>query len=230
MLKDEEWGAWSDREVARRCAVSGRLVAEIRETLTADSRSDTRTYTTKHGTVSEMDIENIGCRDELDIPEMATEETQRTTIAKFNRTNDNIGWASWSWNPVTGCKHNCPYCYAREIGKRFDGHFNPTFHEDRILAPKNTNPVTDSPAGSRVFVCSMADLFGAWVPNDWIYKVMQQVTDNPQWTFLFLTKNPHRYESIMFPDNAWIGATVDTQERVTATEKAMERSTQQRSL
>lgn len=33
----------------------------------------------------------------------------------FNQVNDNIGWAKWSWNPVTGCLHNCDYCYARDI-------------------------------------------------------------------------------------------------------------------
>ena len=26
----------------------------------------------------------------------------------------NIEWAKWSWNPVSGCKHDCPYCYARD--------------------------------------------------------------------------------------------------------------------
>jgi pyruvate-formate lyase-activating enzyme len=25
----------------------------------------------------------------------------------------------WSWNPVTGCLHDCPYCYARDIANRF---------------------------------------------------------------------------------------------------------------
>jgi hypothetical protein len=26
----------------------------------------------------------------------------------FNRTNDAVDWASWTWNPVTGCNHGCP--------------------------------------------------------------------------------------------------------------------------
>jgi len=75
-----------------------------------------------------------------------------------------------------------------------------------------------------VFVCSMSDLFGSWVPNEWINKVLEQVERHPEWKFLFLTKNPRRYESIIFPDNAWIGATVDTQARVAPTEEAVEKA------
>lgn len=37
----------------------------------------------------------------------------------MNETNDNIEWAAYSWNPITGCLHNCPYCYARDIANRF---------------------------------------------------------------------------------------------------------------
>jgi hypothetical protein len=32
--------------------------------------------------------------------------------------NLNIEWALWSWNPITGCEHNCPYCYARDNQQR----------------------------------------------------------------------------------------------------------------
>ena len=31
-----------------------------------------------------------------------------------------IDWATMSWNPVTGCRHGCPYCYARRTAHRFD--------------------------------------------------------------------------------------------------------------
>ncbi len=40
-------------------------------------------------------------------------------VVRFNRTNENIEWARWSWNPVTGCRHGCDYCYARDIANRF---------------------------------------------------------------------------------------------------------------
>jgi protein gp37 len=142
----------------------------------------------------------------------------------FNRTNENIEWACWTWNPVTGCKHGCPYCYARDIANRFygNGGFEPKFHRDRLAAPRNTPaPKPDAPIGERnVFVCSMADLFGEWVPQAWIDQVLEAVRGAPQWNFLFLTKNPQRLAEIDWPDNAWVGTTVDCQRRVEAAEEA----------
>lgn len=32
-----------------------------------------------------------------------------------------IDWCDSTWNPVTGCEHNCEYCYARGIANRFGG-------------------------------------------------------------------------------------------------------------
>jgi hypothetical protein len=37
-----------------------------------------------------------------------------------NRTNEMVDWASWTWNPVTGCWQGCDYCYAREGAYRRD--------------------------------------------------------------------------------------------------------------
>lgn len=30
-----------------------------------------------------------------------------------------IEWADSTWNPITGCRHKCHYCYARGIANRF---------------------------------------------------------------------------------------------------------------
>lgn len=61
LLKDEEWAAWSDREIARRCAVGHQMVGHLRSSLDDSSSEKTaRTYTTKHGTTSTMNTEKIG--------------------------------------------------------------------------------------------------------------------------------------------------------------------------
>ncbi len=150
-------------------------------------------------------------------------------VAMFNKQeNANIEWAGWSWNPVTGCKTGCPYCYARDIAMHYQGHFDPTFHPDRMDAPINTKvpvPSADAPAWEKqaahtVFTCSMSDLFGPWVPDEWINPILAAVRAAPQWTFIFLTKYPTRLATIDWPDNAWVGTTVDVQARVAAAEAA----------
>lgn len=148
----------------------------------------------------------------------------------FNKQeSDNIEWARWSWNPITGCLHNCAYCYARDIASRFyPQKFDPTIIPERLSMPANTprpdlgkfsNPV-DQMGYRNVFTCSMADLFGKWVPTEWIEAVLRQAWDNPQWNFLFLTKFPIRMAEFEYPPNTWIGTTVDTQYAVERAEKA----------
>ena len=144
-----------------------------------------------------------------------------------------IDWAEMSWNPVTGCRHGCPYCYARRTAHRFDAGledsaavgvlhvleerikgtpypygFEPTMHRYRLNQPeRQEEPQT-------VFVCSMADLFGRWVPTSWIVEVLDACRRAPQHRYLFLTKNPARYLELdhmaLLPheSNFWYGSTV----------------------
>jgi protein gp37 len=66
----------------------------------------------------------------------------------------------------------------------------------------------------------MADLFGRWVPDDWIESVFESCRQSPEWNYLFLTKFPQRYEKLDFPETSWVGTTVDEQKRVVNAEKA----------
>lgn len=146
-----------------------------------------------------------------------------------------IDWCDATWNPVTGCLHDCEYCYARRIAERFNGHildpignsvvvrdgrgkkpiyeldnpvskvdgidrvlgskvskapypfgFSPTFHRYKLDEPQRwKKPRT-------IFVCSMADLFGDWVPDEWIEQVFKACEAAPQHRYIFLTKSPGR--------------------------------------
>jgi protein gp37 len=42
----------------------------------------------------------------------------------------------------------------------------------------------------------MADLFGEWVPDEWIKEVFRACEEAPQHRYLFLTKNPERLNQI----------------------------------
>ena len=100
--------------------------------------------------------------------------------------------------------------------------FEPAFHDYRLDAPKNTKvPDSDDPRDKRVFVCSMADLFGKWVPWDWIQAVFDACLDSPDWEYLFLTKWPNKYAEMPLLERAWYGASVIQQSDVARIEKAM---------
>jgi len=181
---------------------------------------------------------------ESSIPEPSIEMTNIVTAAGvvsqialpkktvFNKTTDAVDWARWTWNPVTGCEHGCTFCYAREIAnsKRmsavYPNGFEPTFHEYRLDAPKNTNkPDTDDSRDGRVFVCSMADLFGKWVPDNWVKAVFDSCLKSPEWEYLFLTKWPARYSQMPLIPAAWYGASVIKQSDVKRIESAMQKIT-----
>jgi protein gp37 len=140
-----------------------------------------------------------------------------------------IDWAAWTLNVIVGCNHPCPYCYARDIAERFRGTafphgFEPTFHPERLSAPLNqVPPQSDDPRDRRVFLCSMADPFGRWVPREWIEAILEMVRRAPAWTFLILTKFPQRVAEFDIPDNLWVGTSIDFQARVKNAEEAFAR-------
>jgi len=151
-----------------------------------------------------------------------------------------IDWTDFTWNPVTGCYNNCPYCYARRIAGRFrskncvpltptevvlhgcptfirqHGHpfangFAPTFWPGRLTEPDHRR----QPA--KIFVCSMGELFGDWVESFWIEAILLTVHRCPQHTFQFLTKNPRRLPDLHpRPANAWGGVTATDEPSMTS--------------
>ena len=148
----------------------------------------------------------------------------------FNpQENEDIGWAMSSWNPVTGCLHDCPYCYARDISGQermsavYPHGFEPVLRPAMLLAPRHAKPPKEAATDARyknVFTCSMADLFGRWVPDEWIKAVLNEIRNAPEWNFLCLTKFPKRMAEFDIPPNTWMGTTVDLQARVPAAEAA----------
>ena len=82
---------------------------------------------------------------------------------KFNQTNHQVSWAAWTWNPVTGCLHNCEYCYAHEgavmnknLKSFYPFGFDPTFYDFRLEAPKNSNVPAETKNDPRLGRASQA--------------------------------------------------------------------------
>jgi len=139
----------------------------------------------------------------------------------MNKTN--IEWCDFTFNPVVGCKHGCKYCYAKTMNNRYkfiDNWENPQFFQDRLLSkvpkiPKDRNKIVSKlfPNTSVVFVGSMCDLFGNWVKNEWITKIIAYTTLYPETQFMFLTKNPSKYSEFVFHKNCWLGTSIETNQQ-----------------
>lgn len=130
------------------------------------------------------------------------------------------------WNTIQYCKGGPRLAVMNglQARKREDGKvvpavypfgFTPTLHRYRLDEPRRwKKPRT-------IFVCSMADLFGDWVPDEWIEEVFQACESAPWHRYLFLTKNPkrfgqingwnHQYNNEYAKDNMWFGTTITGQ-------------------
>lgn len=111
-------------------------------------------------------------------------------------------------NPVSKVDGIDPVLGSRVSKAPYPFSFSPTFHRYRLDIPARwTKPRT-------IFVCSMADLFGDWVPDEWIEQVFKACEAAPQHRYLFLTKNPKRYvdlyvkDILRVHDSFWYGSTI----------------------
>lgn len=127
-------------------------------------------------------------------------------------SKSSIEWTDATWTPIRvrsadgervgwGCEKvsdGCKNCYAETLNKRLgtglpyavgavtkDG--GEYFLDEKMLtAPLRWRKPR------RVFVCSMTDLFGEWVPDEWIDRMFAVMALTPQHTYQVLTKRPER--------------------------------------
>lgn len=124
-----------------------------------------------------------------------------------------IQWCDFTWNAVGGCKHACRWsmpdgsiaiCYAEEVAKKFRAGY-PLGFEHHYWRPQNLAEPLKLKQPAKIFLDSMADLFGHWVPAEQIQQVLD-VTRTAHWhTFQALTKNAPRLLKFELPPNVWAG-------------------------
>lgn len=139
-----------------------------------------------------------------------------------------IEWCDRVWNVVSGCTKvsaGCTRCYAERMSKRLAGRagypedgFKVTLHPERLEEPlKWKKP-------SRIFVCSMGDLFHKDVTSAFIHDVLIRIEKAPHHTFMVLTKRIERanefirnfevrtgYSFAQLYSYVWLGVSVEDQ-------------------
>jgi protein gp37 len=131
----------------------------------------------------------------------------RKIANRFGTCESNANDVPDSINEILTKKHGV----IVELNERLQGepypyNFVPTFHKYRLDEPAIKTK------SQNIFVCSMADLFGEWVPDEWIEEVFKACEKAPQHNYLFLTKNVKGYKDITYSKNIWLGNTITKQD------------------
>jgi protein gp37 len=129
----------------------------------------------------------------------------------------NIEWCTDTWNPIrarnkeTGkvgwfCEHmsaGCDNCYAATMnrntyfGNGLDYKASSLPQLELFLDDKMLATPLHWRTPKKIFVCSMTDLFGRFVPDEWIDKIFAIMALAPQHTFQILTKRPDRMRNYL---------------------------------
>lgn len=67
---------------------------------------------------------------------------------------------------------------------------------------------------SRIFLCSMGEIFDKDALPGWIIMILGMIEKLPQHTFIILTKQYKELPLHKYPKNVWLGVSVDTQNMV----------------
>jgi protein gp37 len=142
-----------------------------------------------------------------------------TTMNLQNKTGSSnlhrrgIQWTDATWNPVGGCQHACRWtmpdgstaiCYAEEIANKFDAIYKDGFAHHYWRPAMLGEPLKEKKP-MKIFMDSMADLFGRWVPADQIEQVIATARAADWHAFQSLTKNAPRLLGFDLPANMWVG-------------------------
>lgn len=117
----------------------------------------------------------------------------------MNKTK--IEWCDYTWNPVTGCKRGCKYCYIHD-------RFNNYSFKEIVYHPDRIKDLRKLKGGERVFVGSMSDVW-YWDRADLALLLNHIELDHPKTTFMFLSKDYRSYDGMAWPINTMHGVTME---------------------
>lgn len=127
-----------------------------------------------------------------------------------------IQWTDATLNTITGCtKHSegCQNCYAARMHKRLTAMGQAKYSKpfDKVVChailPELKKKITSNV--NMCFVNSMSDTFHKEVSDAYIYSLLQALSLHSKVNFQVLTKRAERLPDFEYPDNIWLGVTVE---------------------
>ncbi len=113
-------------------------------------------------------------------------------------------FVSHTWNPIKGrCLHDCPYCYVKSSRAKRYYEGEPYLSEKELKVNLGEN--------NYIFVGSMTDMWGDWIPSEWIAKILMHCLEYQGNKYLFQSKNPKRFMDFKncFSPKAILGTTIE---------------------
>ena len=127
-----------------------------------------------------------------------------------------IEWTEKTINTISGCtqiSEGCQNCYAKKMHKRLTAmgqeKYKKTFNEIvthniekefKKVITKNTKTI---------FINSMSDTFNKDVSAFYIGSLLYEISKYPNIDFQILTKRAERIDNFYYPENVWLGVTVE---------------------
>ena len=128
-----------------------------------------------------------------------------------------IEWTDYTWNPIGGCQHGCRWempdgsvaiCYAEDVAEGVASPAYPNGFAHHYWNPVRLQKPLKLKTPARVFLDSMSDVMGHWVPDEQIEQVLEVVRAAHWHTFQLLTKNAPRLLKFDLPPNLWVGVSM----------------------
>lgn len=143
-------------------------------------------------------------------------------IRARNRKTGKVGW--FCMRVSEGCRN----CYASTMNEWRGSGVSYEVPNLRDVEMFLDEKMLDAPRRwlrpRRIFLCSMTDLFGEWVSDDWLRQIFEMMYDAREHTFQILTKRPDRmlawcsHATILglrlrdkALENVWLGVSVEDQ-------------------
>lgn len=125
---------------------------------------------------------------------------------RLNKSKGNMSkFLTHTWPVIKGCRYGCTYCWAERLAPRYGGNMQSRLVESQLEGTLNRKELI-------IGVAWDGEMWGPWIPKNWIKKVLRKIKILSYNTFVPLTKNPSRYGEFInqISSNMILGVTIES--------------------